>query len=132
MYRDAEQDQSLLSYLNEADGPVFRIARDPRVTPVGRLLRRTSLDELPQLLNILKGDMSFVGPRPPLAEEVARYDFWQRRKLSMKPGLPCLWQINGRSDLSFEKWMKLDLQYIDKWSLWQDAKILARTLPAVI
>jgi lipopolysaccharide/colanic/teichoic acid biosynthesis glycosyltransferase len=105
---------------------------DPRITPAGRFMRKTSIDELPQLFNILRGDMSFVGPRPPLAEEVAHYDLWQRRKLSMKPGLTCLWQISGRSDVSFEKWMKLDLEYIDNWSLWRDAQILAKTVPAVL
>lgn len=120
-----------LAKFNDVDGAAFKMKRDPRITPVGRLLRRASIDELPQLFNILRGDMSLVGPRPPLAEEVTRYDLWQRRKLSMKPGLTCLWQINGRSDVSFEKWMKLDLEYIDNWSLWEDAKILARTVPVV-
>jgi len=105
---------------------------DPRITRVGKFLRKTSIDELPQLINILRGDMSFVGPRPPLADEVMRFDLWQRRKLSMKPGLTCLWQISGRSDVSFDQWMKLDLEYIDNWSLWHDAQILARTVPAVL
>jgi exopolysaccharide biosynthesis polyprenyl glycosylphosphotransferase len=132
MYHDAERDQGLLSHLNEADGPVFKIARDPRVTPLGRFLRKTSLDELPQLLNILKGDMSFVGPRPPLPEEVARYERWQRRRLRMKPGLTCLWALEGRSELSFARWMKLDMDYIDHWSLGLDFKILLRTIPRVL
>jgi exopolysaccharide biosynthesis polyprenyl glycosylphosphotransferase len=132
MYLDAEQDQSLLSHLNEMDGPVFKISRDPRVTPVGRFLRKTSLDELPQLFNILKGEMSFVGPRPPLPEEVARYERWQRRRLRMKPGLTCLWALEGRSELSFARWMKLDMDYIDQWSLALDFKILLRTIPRVL
>jgi exopolysaccharide biosynthesis polyprenyl glycosylphosphotransferase len=132
MYVGAEQDQSLLSYLNEMDGPVFKISRDPRVSPIGRFLRRTSLDELPQLFNILKGDMSFVGPRPPLPQEVAQYEKWQRRRLRMKPGLTCLWALEGRSDLSFARWMKLDMDYIDQWSLALDFKILLRTIPRVL
>ena len=132
MYEDADRDQRLLSHLNEMDGPVFKISRDPRVTPVGRFLRKTSLDELPQLFNILKGEMSFVGPRPPLPEEVARYERWQRRRLRMKPGLTCLWALEGRSELSFARWMKLDMDYIDHWSLALDFKILLRTIPRVL
>jgi lipopolysaccharide/colanic/teichoic acid biosynthesis glycosyltransferase len=132
MYQDADQDQPLLQHLNEADGPVFKIARDPRVTPIGKLLRKTSLDELPQLFNILKGDMSFVGPRPPLPEEVAHYEKWHRRRLRMKPGLTCLWALEGRSQLTFARWMKLDMDYIDHWSLALDFKILLRTIPRVL
>lgn len=132
MVRDADRKKNELAALNEMDGPVFKIKNDPRITTVGKFLRKTSIDELPQLVNVLKGDMSIVGPRPPLADEVARYDLWQRRKLSMKPGLTCLWQINGRSNVSFEQWMKLDLKYIDNWSLWEDAKIVAKTVPAVL
>lgn len=132
MYQDADRDQSLLSYLNEKDGPIFKISRDPRVTSIGRFLRRTSLDELPQLFNILKGEMSFVGPRPPLPEEVAKYERWQRRRLRMKPGLTCLWALEGRSELSFACWMKLDMDYIDHWSLSLDFKILLRTIPRVL
>jgi exopolysaccharide biosynthesis polyprenyl glycosylphosphotransferase len=132
MYQDAERDQRLLSHLNEMDGPVFKINRDPRVTAVGRFLRRTSLDELPQLFNIVKGEMSFVGPRPPLPEEVAQYERWQRRRLRMKPGLTCLWALEGRSELSFARWMKLDMDYIDHWSLALDFKILLRTIPRVL
>ena len=132
MYQDADRDQSLLSHLNEKDGPVFKIAQDPRVTSIGRFLRRTSLDELPQLFNILKGEMSFVGPRPPLPEEVAQYERWQRRRLRMKPGLTCLWALEGRSELSFARWMKLDMDYIDHWSLALDFKILLRTIPRVL
>ena len=132
MNQDAEQDRPLLSYLNESDGPVFKISRDPRVTSLGRFLRKTSLDELPQLVNILKGEMSFVGPRPPLPEEVARYERWQRRRLRMKPGLTCLWALEGRSGLTFARWMKLDMDYIDHWSLGLDFKILLRTIPRVL
>ena len=132
MYQDADRDQSLLSHLNEKDGPVFKIAQDPRVTSIGRFLRRTSLDELPQLFNILKGEMSFVGPRPPLPEEVAQYERWQRRRLRMQPGLTCLWALEGRSELSFARWMKLDMDYIDHWSLALDFKILLRTIPRVL
>ena len=132
MYLDADQDQRLLTYLNESDGPVFKIARDPRTTPIGRFLRKTSLDELPQLVNVLKGEMSFVGPRPPLPEEVAQYERWQRRRLRMKPGLTCLWALEGRSELSFARWMKLDMDYIDHWSLSLDFKILLRTIPRVL
>jgi exopolysaccharide biosynthesis polyprenyl glycosylphosphotransferase len=132
MVRNAEALKKDLMQFNEVDGAAFKMKNDPRITSVGKFLRKTSIDELPQLFNILKGDMSFVGPRPPLVDEVARFDLWQRRKLSMKPGLTCLWQISGRSDVSFEQWMKLDLEYIDNWSLWRDARILARTVPTVL
>ncbi|MBW2241758.1 MAG: sugar transferase, partial [Deltaproteobacteria bacterium] len=118
--------------LNEMDGPVFKIRDDPRVTPVGRLLRRYSLDELPQLWSVLKGDMSLVGPRPPVPKEVAAYKTFERRRLSMRPGLTCLWQVNGRNEIGFEDWVRLDLEYIDTWSLVGDLRILARTLPAVL
>jgi len=132
MVADAEQRRRDVEHLNEMDGPVFKARNDPRVTPLGRLLRRFSLDELPQLWNVLRGDMSLVGPRPPIPEEVAVYERWQRRRLAMKPGLTCLWQISGRNDLDFERWMALDLQYIDHWSTWLDLKILAKTLPVVL
>jgi len=132
MVADAEQRRSDVAHLNEMDGPVFKARNDPRVTPLGRLLRRFSLDELPQLWNVLRGDMSLVGPRPPIPEEVAAYERWQRRRLAMKPGLTCLWQISGRNELDFERWMALDLQYIDHWSPWLDLKILAKTLPVVL
>jgi exopolysaccharide biosynthesis polyprenyl glycosylphosphotransferase len=132
MREGAEEEKPHLAAYNEMDGPAFKMTNDPRVTPVGRWLRRTSLDELPQLWNILRGDMSFVGPRPAVVEEVRQYEPWQRRRLSMPPGLTCLWQVSGRNDLSFEEWMKLDLEYIDNWSLWLDLKIALRTVPAVI
>ncbi|MCP3984542.1 MAG: sugar transferase [bacterium] len=121
-----------LGELNEMDGPVFKIRNDPRVTPVGRLLRRYSLDELPQLWSVLKGDMSLVGPRPPVPGEVASYKTFERRRLSMRPGLTCLWQVNGRNEIGFEDWVRLDLEYIDTWSLVSDFRILVRTLPAVL
>jgi exopolysaccharide biosynthesis polyprenyl glycosylphosphotransferase len=132
MVGNAEELKPLLEKKNEMDGPVFKIGDDPRVTKVGKILRKFSLDELPQLFNVLWGDMSLVGPRPPLPEEVSQYDLWHRRRLSMKPGLTCLWQVNGRNNINFEKWMKLDLEYIDNWSLWLDTKILFKTIPAVI
>jgi exopolysaccharide biosynthesis polyprenyl glycosylphosphotransferase len=121
-----------LQPFNEMDGPAFKMTNDPRVFPLGGLLRRTSLDELPQLWNILLGDMSFVGPRPSVVEEVEQYQPWQRRRLSMKPGLTCLWQVSGRNELTFDEWMKLDLEYIDNWSLWLDIKIALKTIPAVL
>jgi exopolysaccharide biosynthesis polyprenyl glycosylphosphotransferase len=132
MHSGAEERLSEISHLNEMTGPVFKATRDPRSTPVGRLLRRLSIDELPQLWNVIVGNMSLVGPRPPLPEEVARYEPWQRRRLSMKPGLTCLWQISGRSELDFDRWMALDLKYIDTWSPLLDLKILLKTVPAVL
>jgi exopolysaccharide biosynthesis polyprenyl glycosylphosphotransferase len=132
MVSDAEDRRADLDHLNEQGGPIFKIIRDPRLTRVGRFIRKTSIDELPQLFNVLRGDMSIVGPRPPIPSEVAKYDRWQRRRLSMKPGLTCIWQVSGRSNLDFETWMKLDLQYIDQWSLALDLRILAKTIPAVI
>ncbi|MEM7349800.1 MAG: sugar transferase [Acidobacteriota bacterium] len=132
MVADAEQRQTELLHLNEMNGPVFKLRRDPRVTWFGRFLRRFSLDELPQLWNVLRGDMSLVGPRPPIPDEVARYQRWQRRRLSMKPGLTCLWQISGRNQIDFDRWIELDLQYIDSWSPWLDMKILLKTVPAVL
>lgn len=132
MVADAERLKAGLLAANEVDGPVFKIERDPRVTRLGRFLRKTSLDELPQLINVLQGEMSLVGPRPPLAEEVAKYSHWQRRRLSMKPGITCIWQVNGRNSVHFEEWMRMDLEYIDKWSLLLDLKLLLKTIPAVI
>jgi len=118
---------------NEMNGPVFKMKKDPRITTVGKFLRKFSLDELPQLYSVFKGDMSLVGPRPPLRVEAQRFEFWQRRKLSVKPGITCLWQINGRNDISdFSDWVKLDLEYIDNWSLGLDFQILLKTIPAVI
>jgi len=132
MVEGADRLRPQIDHLNVMDGPVFKAPDDPRVTRPGRWLRRSSLDELPQLVNVLKGDMSLVGPRPPLPEEVARYLPWQRRRLAMKPGLTCLWQVSGRSELDFATWMEMDLAYIDHWSLWLDLKILLRTVPAVL
>ena len=117
---------------NEMDGPVFKIKDDPRVTRLGRFLRRYSIDELPQLWNVFVGSMSLVGPRPPVPEEVANYETWQRRRLSMKPGLTCLWQVNGRNNTDFETWMRQDLSYIDNWSIAADVKILFKTVPVVL
>ena len=132
MVPGAETLKPALEPYNEMDGPAFKIANDPRVTAIGAFLRRTSIDELPQLWNVLRGNMSWVGPRPVPVEEAARYEPWQRRRLSMKPGLTCLWQVSGRNELSFDEWMRLDLEYIDNWSLWLDAKILLKTIPAVL
>lgn len=134
MVPNAETLLEKLRHLNEADGPAFKIKKDPRIIPfVGTILRKTSLDELPQLINVLKGEMSLVGPRPPLPSEVTKYDVWQRRRLSMKPGLTCLWQIApNRNDLTFHQWMQMDLEYIDNWSLVLDAKIMFKTALAVV
>lgn len=132
MYVDAEERRRELEHLNEMDGPVFKIKNDPRVTPIGRFIRKTSIDELPQLLNVLRGQMSLVGPRPPLLAEVDRYDWLYRRRLSIKPGITCLWQISGRNEITFRQWMEMDKAYIDNWSLWLDIKILAKTVPAVL
>jgi exopolysaccharide biosynthesis polyprenyl glycosylphosphotransferase len=135
MVADAEKKLRDVEHLNEVSGPVFKIKNDPRLTPIGAFLRRTSIDELPQLFNVLLGDMSLVGPRP---LQVRDYDLftkngedWQRRRFSVRPGITCLWQVNGRSSLPFEQWMELDLKYVQQWSLWLDFEILARTIPAV-
>ena len=132
MINNAEQMRAELHQLNELDGPVFKISDDPRITTVGRWLRRFSLDELPQLWNILRGDMSFVGPRPAVPEEVEQYEDWQRRRLRMRPGLTCTWVLEGRNHVDFNRWMQLDLTYIDNWSLWLDFKIFLRTIPIVL
>ena len=134
MVTDAEQLKQELAALNEMEGPVFKLTQDPRVTPIGRIIRRFSIDELPQLINVLRGEMSLVGPRPLPVDEVKRFDdFSHRRRLSVKPGLTCLWQVSGRNDVrDFKDWVRLDLEYIDNWSLWLDLKILARTVPVVL
>ena len=119
--------------VNEMNGPVFKLRRDPRVTPLGRWLRKFSIDELPQLWSVLKGDMSLVGPRPPLPEEFAQYEEWQCGKLAVKPGITCFWQVSGRSEISdFRTWARLDLRYIRDWNLWLDFQLLLRTIPAVL
>jgi lipopolysaccharide/colanic/teichoic acid biosynthesis glycosyltransferase len=134
MTTDAEMRQAELEAFNQMSGPVFKLENDPRITPFGHLLRRWSLDELPQLLNVLSGDMSLVGPRPLPIYEVERFEnSAQRRRLSVKPGLTCLWQISGRNQVrDFRDWVRLDLDYIDRWSLALDLKILLRTIPAVL
>jgi len=132
MVHDAEQRRPELAHLNDLRGPHFKIKNDPRVTVLGRFLRKFSLDEIPQMWNVLKGDMSLVGPRPPLPYEVEKYDPWARRRLSIRPGLTCLWQVEGRNTVTYERWMELDLAYIDNWSLGLDLKILLKTVPAVL
>lgn len=129
---NAEQRKADLIKLNEMDGPVFKLKLDPRITKVGAFLRRYSLDELPQFWNVVFGEMSLVGPRPPVPEEVVDYEISERRRLSMRPGITCIWQVGGRNEIGFSEWVKLDLQYIDSWSLALDVKILAQTLPAVV
>ena len=133
MVADAEALQAGLEDQNEASGPVFKIRKDPRITPVGHLLRRTSLDEVPQLLNVLRGEMSLVGPRPLPVRDVDRFtEAALMRRFSIRPGVTCLWQISGRSDLTFDDWIRLDLKYIDEWSIALDLQILVQTFPAVL
>ncbi len=133
MVPGAEKKQKELEQLNEMSGPVFKIGKDPRITPIGKFLRKTSVDELPQIFNVLKGDMSIVGPRPLPVRDYEGFDQdWHRRRFSVYPGITCLWQINGRNQISFEEWMKLDMEYIDNWSLGLDLIILAKTIPAVL
>lgn len=133
MIADADSKLKDIFAYNEMSGPVFKMANDPRLTKVGKFLRKFSIDELPQLWNVFKGDMSLVGPRPPLPKEVQKYDNWQRRRLSMQPGITCLWQVNGRNNIvDFNQWMRLDLEYIDNWSLGGDFKILLKTIPVVL
>jgi exopolysaccharide biosynthesis polyprenyl glycosylphosphotransferase len=133
MVENAEAAQATLEHMNQNSGPVFKIFKDPRITKIGAFLRRTSIDELPQLINVLKGEMSLVGPRPLNKRDVSRFsEAWLMRRFSVKPGLTCLWQISGRSNVSFDRWIALDLHYIDHWSLQMDLKILFLTLPAVI
>ena len=133
MVLNADQMKTELMDRNEMAGPVFKIKNDPRVTKIGKVMRRFSLDELPQLWSVFKGDMSLVGPRPAGPHELARYDSWHRRKLSVKPGLTCLWQVQGRNRIrNFDEWVRLDLEYIENWSLGLDLKILLKTIPAVL
>lgn len=133
MYKDADKRKADLLAHNEMGGPVFKMSNDPRITRVGRFLRKYSLDELPQLWSVLKGDFSLVGPRPPLQTEFEQFSDWQKQKVSVKPGLTCLWQVNGRNEISnFDDWVRLDLRYIREWSLALDFKILLKTIPAVI
>lgn len=132
MYADAEERLAALRAMNEMSGPVFKMKNDPRITRVGKFIRKTSIDELPQFWNVLRGEMSIVGPRPPIPSEVREYERWQRRRLSVRPGITCTWQVSGRNAISFEKWMELDLEYIDNWSLWRDFQIFLKTIPAVL
>jgi lipopolysaccharide/colanic/teichoic acid biosynthesis glycosyltransferase len=134
MVTNAEQARAELESMNEMSGPVFKIKNDPRVTNFGRWMRKTSFDELPQLWNVLRGEMSLVGPRPlPLYETASFVDLTQRRRMSMRPGLTCLWQVRGRNEISdFKEWVRLDLEYIDRWSLWLDLEILFKTVPVVL
>lgn len=132
MQVDAESRRAEIEHLNEEDGPAFKIRNDPRVTRVGRWLRKYSLDELPQLVNVVRGEMSIVGPRPPIPEEVVQYDWWQRRRIAVRPGLTCIWQIWGRNRVSFHRWMEMDLYYVDHWSLWMDFKLMLRTVGVVL
>jgi len=132
MFVGAEGIKKEFLHLNEMDGPVFKLFDDPRITQVGRFLRKSSLDELPQLINVLRGDMSLVGPRPPVPEEVRLYEPWQMRRLAVKPGITCLWQVSGRSIIGFDEWMRLDVQYIRNRSFLLDLKILLKTIPAVL
>ena len=133
MTADAESRMKEIEHLNEVSGPVFKIRNDPRITMIGKFLRSTSIDELPQLFNVLKGDMSLVGPRPMAVRDYEGFnEDWQRRRFSVRPGITCLWQVRGRNSIPFEQWMELDLQYIDSWSLWLDFQILVKTIPAVL
>jgi lipopolysaccharide/colanic/teichoic acid biosynthesis glycosyltransferase len=132
MCMDAEARKEQLRAMSEQDGPAFKISADPRITPLGRILRKTSLDELPQLFNVLSGNMSLVGPRPPTLDEVAKYKPWYHRRLAVTPGITCIWQVEGRSSVTFEEWMRMDAQYVRQGSLWRDLQLLARTLPAVL
>ena len=132
MVVNAEELKARLAAQNEQTGPVFKMKNDPRITRIGRFIRKYSIDELPQLINVLRGDMSVVGPRPPVPQEVAQYEPWQRRRLSVRPGLTCIWQVSGRNQISFEEWMYLDMQYIDHWSLSQDLSLILKTVPVVL
>ncbi len=128
----ADRQKDKIMHLNEMSGPVFKIKDDPRITRVGKILRKLSLDEFPQFLNVVKGEMSLVGPRPALPKEIEKYELWQHRRLSVKPGLTCIWQVSGRNSIDFDKWMEQDLEYIDNWSLKKDAELIVKTIPAVL
>ena len=133
MVVDADRQEAALQAQNEMNGPAFKMENDPRITPLGRFLRRYSLDELPQLWSVLKGDLSLVGPRPPRAHEYARFTPFQMGKMAVKPGITCLWQVEGRHRISdFDDWVRLDVRYIETWSLWLDVKILVRTAGVVL
>ncbi|HJN14934.1 MAG TPA: sugar transferase [Armatimonadota bacterium] len=129
---EAVELRAAMGGLNEVSGPVFKIKQDPRMTVVGKMIRKMSIDELPQLWHVLTGEMSLVGPRPPVPDEVATYEPWMLERLSVKPGLTCIWQVSGRSDVGFEQWMELDVEYVQTRSIWVDLKILALTIPAVL
>jgi lipopolysaccharide/colanic/teichoic acid biosynthesis glycosyltransferase len=128
----AEEQLDEVIALNEASGPIFKVRNDPRMTRVGRFLRRTSIDELPQMINVLRGEMSWVGPRPPIPQEVEKYEDWHRRRLEVSPGITGLWQVSGRSEIPFDEMVMLDIYYIENWSLGMDIRILLRTVPAVL
>jgi len=132
MYQGADKERFELEAKNEMNGPVFKIKNDPRITRIGKILRKFSIDEVPQLYNVFVGQMSLIGPRALATYEVKKFELWQRRRLSMRPGITCSWQVNGRNKLDFEEWMKLDLEYLDNWSLWLDFKILIKTIPVVM
>lgn len=132
MYVDAEERLQDLMHLNEQSGPAFKIKDDPRITKIGKFIRKTSLDELPQLFNVLKGDMSLVGPRPAIPREVEQYTTYQKQRLFVKPGLTCIWQVSGRNNIEFEQWVELDIQYIKTRSLWLDIKLILLTIPALL
>jgi lipopolysaccharide/colanic/teichoic acid biosynthesis glycosyltransferase len=132
MRADAHEDRHQVTHLNEAQGPVFKVRRDPRITAVGRVVRKLSVDELPQLFNVLRGEMSLVGPRPPLPEEWAEYGPRERKRLAVAPGITCIWQVSGRSDLDFDTWVDMDLAYISEWNLRLDVRLLFLTIPAVV
>ena len=133
MYIDAEARKAALTDKNEHDsGPIFKMKNDPRITPVGKWLRKTSIDELPQLFNVLKGDMTLIGPRPPTLDEVAKYDLWQRKRLDLTGGITCIWQVSGRSEIKFNEWVRMDIEYQRKRSFWFDVKLLLKTLGAVV
>ncbi len=132
MYIDAEERLQELMHLNEQSGPAFKIKDDPRITKVGKFIRKTSLDELPQLFNVLKGDMSLVGPRPALPREVEQYTAYQKQRLFVKPGLTCIWQVSGRNNIGFDEWVELDIEYIKTRNLWLDIKLILLTIPAIL